>query len=131
MDYFATSINESPIIALKAGADLADAGGKAIALDADGKAVLAEAGAAAIGVALATSDETIPAGGGLDVQYKDIGLVRVGAAVNPGDSLAPGEGGALTKATGGAYIAIALQKASAPGELVQAIIERGTAAANA
>lgn len=128
MDYFAASINESPVLTLKAGTELTEVGGKAIAFDADGKAVLAGAGSAAIGVALMTNDEAIPAGGRVDVQYKDIGLVQVSAAVNPGDCLAPGEGGALAKAEGGTYLAIALQRASAPGAMVQAIIERGTAA---
>ncbi len=128
MDYFTTSICESPVIALRAGAEFTNAGGKAVAFDVDGKAVWAGADSAAIGIALPASDESIPAGGSVNVQYKDIGLVMAGTAVNPGDRLAPGEGGTLTKATSGAYIAIALQKASAPGELVQAIIERGTAA---
>jgi len=128
MDYFAASINESPVLVLKAGSELANVGGKAIGFDADGKAVLASADSIAIGVALLTNEESIPVDGDVYVQYKDIGLVETGGAVTPGDRLSPGEAGALTKAASGAYIAIALQQASAPGALVQAVIERGTAA---
>lgn len=130
MDYFAASINESPVLALKAGAALADVAGCAIAFDADGNAVLAGGDKAAIGIALPTNDEAIPKGGDVYVQYKDIGLVKAGAALVPGDRLAPDETGTLVKAASGAYIAIALQKASAPGALVQAIVERGALAAS-
>ncbi|MCI8414896.1 MAG: DUF2190 family protein [Ruminiclostridium sp.] len=129
MDYFAESINESPVLALKAGAALTEVGGCAVGFDADGEAVLASADTAAIGVALLTNDESIPAGGDVQVQYKDIGLVKAGGAFNIGDKLAPDANGALVKDTSGAYIAIALQAASAPGALVQAIVERGTVAA--
>lgn len=76
MDYFAASINESPILALKAGAALSDVGGKAIAFDADGKAVLAGTGSTAIGVALMTNDEAIPAGGSVDGRSRTSALPR-------------------------------------------------------
>lgn len=130
MDYFAASINESPVLALKAGAALADVAGCAVGFDADGKAVLASGDTAAIGVALLTNDVSIPAGGDVQVQYKDIGLVKAGGAFNVGDKLAPDTTGALVKAASGAYIAIALQAASTPGALAQAIVERGTVAAS-
>lgn len=129
MDYFAASINESPVLALKAGAALTNVAGCAVAFDANGCAVLAGGDKTAIGVALLTNDESIPAGGDVQVQHKDIGLVKAGGAFVPGDKLAPDTTGALVKATNGAYVAIALQKASAPGAFVQAIVERGSLAA--
>lgn len=129
MDYFAASINESPVLALKAGAALANAGGKAIAFDADGKAVLAGTGSTAIGVALMTNDEAIPAGGSVDVQIKDIGLAKAGGVFSPGDKLTADANGGLVKASTGAYIATALEKAAAPGVLARVIVERGVLAA--
>ncbi len=131
MAYFTTPVNESPLISRKAGAELNDVCGRAVKFDDNGNIVLAGAGDAALGIALTSSDDVIPVGGNVDVQIRAIGLVKAGAAIAPGDELAPDANGALIPATSGAYIAIALQKAAAAGEFVQALITRGSKTAGA
>ena len=44
MNYIAASINQSPVISMKAGADLADVRGKAVMFDETGGIILASAG---------------------------------------------------------------------------------------
>ncbi len=131
MAYFTSSVNESPVISAKAGAALNGVRGRAVKFDEDGSVVLAGAGDTALGIALLSSDEAIPAGGNADIQVRAIGLVKAGAAIAPGDELAPGADGALVPAASGAYIAVALQKATAAGEFVQALITRGSKTAGA
>jgi len=131
MTYFMTSVNESPLISRKAGAELNDVRGRAVKFDDNGSIVLAGAGDAALGIAILSSDEAIPVGGNVDIQVRAIGLVKAGAAIAPGDELASDAAGALVPATSGAYIAISLQKAAAAGEFVQALITRGSKTAGA
>lgn len=120
MTYLATSINESPVIVDKAGADIADVRGKAVKY-ADGKIVLAGAGEAAIGVGIMTNDEAIKAGADVDIQIKDIGLVCAGAAFAKGTELASDKDGKFVAAASGNYVvAIALDEAVAAGNYIKA-----------
>ncbi len=131
MAYFTTPVNESPLISKKAGAELTDVRGRAVKFDDNGNIVLAGAGDAALGIALTSSDDVIPVGGNVDIQVRAIGLVKAGAAIAPGDELTPDANGTLVPATSGAYIAVALQEATAAGEFVQALITRGSKTAGA
>ncbi len=131
MAYFTTPVNESPLISAKAGAELNDVCGKAVKFDDNGSIVLASAGEAPLGIALSSSDDVIPVGGNVDIQIRAIGLVRAGAAIAPGNELAPDANGMLVPATSGAYIAVALQKAASAGEFIQALITRGSKTAGA
>lgn len=111
MNYLATSINESPTIVDKAGADIADVRGKAVKF-ADGAIVLAGKGEAAIGVGIMTNDENIKAGADVDVQIKDIGLVCAGGKITKGAELAVDANGKFVAAAEGDYVAaIALDAA--------------------
>ncbi len=130
MDYLATSINESPVISEKAGAELSSVRCKAVKYDTDGNVVIAGAGDAAFGIAIITNDETIQAGGDVNVQISAIGLVKAGAEIKKGDKLGPDANGALVPVTSGAYIATAIQEASAAGPFIQAVIERGSLNSN-
>ena len=123
MSYTATSINESPVIVDKAGADIADVRGKAVKFDTNGAIVLAGAGEAALGVGIMTNDTDLKAGADVHVQIKDIGLVCAGAAIKKGEALEVGTNGAFIKATSGKPVAIALQAATAAGEYIQAIVK--------
>ncbi len=125
MDIYTSSINESPVIYMEAGAALEDIRGKAIKYDENGKAVLAAAGDFAVGIAIISNDENVSVGDGITVQIRAIGLVKTGAAVKAGDALSPGEGGALVPAASGAFIAIAMGEAEA-GAFVQALITHGS-----
>ncbi len=125
MNYITSSVNESPVISGQAGAALTDVRGRALKFDDDGNLVLAGAGGSALGIAIISNDEDIPKGETVDVQIRAIGLVKAGAAIDPGDELAPDADGALVPAESGAFIATALQKATAAGAFIQAIISRG------
>lgn len=109
MNYFGTTINESPVIALQAGEELKEA--QFLAVTADGK--LATAGANAIGIITADCEDTVKTGDDITVQVKDIGVWKAGEAVSAGDELAVGEGGKAVKATAGTFItAIAIGAAT-------------------
>lgn len=126
MDYITYSVNENPIIAREAGADLGLVRGRAIAFDQAGKVTLAETGGIAIGVGVVSNLEPVLEGDDVFIQVAAIGLVKVGAAVQAGAFLAPATGGMLVPASAGdAYIAVALQAAAA-NSLVQAIVRMGT-----
>lgn len=115
MSYFGTTINESPVIVVKAGEVI---GSPAfLAVTADGK--VATAGKNAIGIVLPSCDDKAEVGADLDVQIKDIGTWTAGAAVAYGDELAVGDGGKAVKATEGAFIvAIALEEATKEGQRI-------------
>lgn len=122
MTYLATSINESPVIVDKAGAQIADVRGKAVKFDTNGNIVLAGAGEAAIGVGIMTNDVNIDAGADVHVQIKDIGLVRAGAAVKKGVKLQADANGALITHSSGQAVAIALEAAADAGVYIKAIV---------
>ncbi len=123
MTYLATSINESPVITEVANAAIEDVRGRAVKYS-SGKIVLCGAADPALGIGIMTNDETIAAGGKVDVQIKDIGLVYAGAAITKGASLAAGANGALVPAAdSAAVVAVALDAASAAGEFIRAIIK--------
>lgn len=115
-----TTINQSPTINLVAGADIAKAPGKAIAIT-NGEAVLATAGANAIGIAMLSEEETIKKGSDITVQIKDIGAWVAGAAVEVGDELTTDANGCAVKAvTGNFIIGVALTAAEDAGTIIRA-----------
>ena len=126
MTYLATSINESPVVAMKAGAAITDVRGKAVKFDASGNVILCVAGDAALGIGILTNDQDIAVGGDVTVQVKDMGLVLAGAAtIKAGDELASDANGKLIKATDGQnVIAIALEASSAADTFIKAMLVR-------
>jgi len=119
MDYVSAPINESPVMAVKAGTDLTDIRGKAVKYDENGNVMQAAAGDTAIGIATLSNEELIPAGNSVEVQLLARGFAKTGAAVKCGDFLSPDAEGALIPATSGPYVAVALQEATAAGEFVE------------
>ena len=119
MAYLATSINESPTIVEKAGADLADVRGKAVKY-ADGAVVLAGAGEAAIGVGILTNDTDIKAGADVDIQIKDIGHVLAGGKISKGAELSADASGKFVTAGTGYVLAIALEDAAEADTYIRA-----------
>lgn len=111
MVYLATSINESPVIVDKAGAEINDVRGKAVKFDENGGLVLAKAGEVPVGIGIMTNDPLIPANGDVHVQVKDIGLVRTGAELKKGAELGVDANGCFIPATSGVIAAIALEAA--------------------
>lgn len=130
MDYITYSVNENPVIAREAGEDLGLVRGRAIAFDTNGKVTLADPSSVAIGVGIVSNLEPVLEGDDVFIQVAAIGLVKVSAAVQAGAFLAPAADGTLIPAaSGGAYIAVALQAAAA-NSLVQAMIRMGIAPTN-
>ncbi len=125
MDIYTSSINESPVISMEAGAALEDIRGKAIKFDENGKAVLAAAGDFAVGIAILSNDKNVPEGDNITVQVRAIGLVKTGAEIKAGDALAPDANGALVPASSGAFMAVAMGEAEA-GAFAQALITHGS-----
>lgn len=123
MNYLATSINESPVIVGQAAEAITDVRGRAVKFNASGAIVLAGAGDTPLGIGIMTNGDqgAIPAGGDIDIQYKDIGLVYAGAAITAGANLSVGANGVFVPATTGTVVAIALQAAAGAGQYIIAI----------
>lgn len=124
MAFLATSINQSPVIATTAGATIEDVRGKAVKFS-DGNVILCStAGEAVLGIGIMTNDEKSETGDQVDVQIKDIGLVKAGASVAKGDELAVDATGCFQKATASQFVfAIALE-AGEKDEYIPAMIVR-------
>lgn len=119
-----TAINSSPVVVFEAGAEIADARAKALAI-ANGKAVLPTAGGEVMGISTMETDEKVAAGDDIDVQIKDIGKWEVGEAIAVGDLLATDAQGVAMKATSGQFIVgVAITAATGAGSLVQVQITK-------
>lgn len=128
--YIGTSINESPVIAGIAAEAITAGSMLAVTMGADGVKKVAAAGAAAVGLLIAETDDAIAAGDTVTIQVKDIGMWKVGAAVAAGDLLAADANGKAVKATAGKFIlAQALEAATAADQVIRVqIIKAGYAA---
>lgn len=129
MNYHGTGINDSPTIVAKAADAITDGAFLAATLTENGAAV-SKAGETPIGIMIPET-ENVAAGDDVHIQVKDMGLAKVGAAVNAGDPLAAGENGKLVKAEDGAFIlAFALETATAADQVISVqICKAGFAAA--
>lgn len=127
--YIGTSINESPVIAGIAAADIADGAMLAVSMDAEGIKTVATAGGIAAGLLIAETDDKIAKGDTVTVQIKDIGLWKAGAAVAAGDLLTPDAAGKATKAASGNFVlAQAMEAATAADQVIHVqIIKAGYA----
>lgn len=124
MIYLATSINESPVIAQQAGAAIADVRGKGVKFSSGDVVLCSTAGEAVLGVGIMTNDENIAVGGPVDIQIKDIGLVRAGGTIAKGDELAVDATGCFRKATDGQDVFAIALGAGAKDEYISAMIVR-------
>lgn len=119
-----TAVNPSPVVVFPAGAEIADARAKALAIK-DGKAVLPTAGANVLGISGMETDEAVLVNEDIDIQIKDIGKWEAAEAIAIGDELATDATGKAVKATSGAFIVgVALTAATAAGTLVQVQITK-------
>ena len=121
MAYFGASINEQPVLAEVAGAEIVAGSGKAVKYDTEGNVVLAGAGEAICGILLMQTDEKVAAGDIVTVQFKDIGYVAAAGDFVKGDALSVDANGAFVKAADGKAVARALEAGSA-GTFVRAHI---------
>lgn len=117
--YIGTSINNSATIVAKANADIA-AGEFLAAKFTSGKIVVCgTAGENSLGLIIPGQDG-IKAGEDVNIQIKDIGLWKTGAAVSAGAELTTNASGKAITATAGAFIlAIALEDAAAENTVIK------------
>ena len=114
-----TGINTSATIDLLAASALTAPKGIALALSSSGVA-LPSAGGDVVGIAIISNPDSVPAGGRVDIQVKDIGLWTAGGTFDAGDLLATDAAGkAVEAAAGKRIVARALEGAAAAGDLVK------------
>ena len=114
--YMTAQINESPTITEKAGAEIkSDARGLFMKYDENGNVIPAStAGEKVIGVSIITNSDAIAKGQDVDIQVKEIGLARAGAAIKKGDEVTAGADGKAAVAEGGNFVVgTALEEAEA------------------
>ena len=118
--FISTGINDSPVISGKATAAINNGAFLAVKFGGNGGIVLAGAGENALGLLIATTPEKVAAGEDVTVQIKDIGLWKTGGAVAAGAELTPDANGAAVTAAAGKYVtAIALESATAAGQVIK------------
>lgn len=114
-----TGINSSATVDFLAGAKLTEPKGIGLALGTSG-VTLPTAGGDIVGIAIISNPDVVETGERVDVQVKDIGLMKAGGAFNAGALLAvDATGKAVTAASGKTIVARALETASAAGDLVK------------
>lgn len=130
MEYFGTTINDSPVIAgTLASAVEGQVAFKAVAFDENGALTIATDSTVPVGIATPDAGEDRKAGDEITVQVTAIGIAVAGGAIKRGDALAAGEGGKLVKATSGKFIlGFALTDATAGNSVTVQITKSGYAA---
>lgn len=130
MEYFGTTINESPVIAgALASAIEGQVAFRAVAFDENGALVIATEQAVPVGIATPDAGEDRKAGDEITVQVTAMGIAKAGEALKRGDALAAGADGKLVKAASGKFIlGFALTNAAADGSVTIQITKSGYAA---
>lgn len=126
MNYFGASVNQSPVIAERAGEAMKNGAFLAVKYDDDGSIILCnKAGETALGLLLPDTAEEISQGNELTVQIKDIGLARAGGVFKKGAPLTTDAQGKLVEAAGGSFIlGYALEQSFAEGQFVRVDITK-------
>lgn len=116
--YLSDQINTSATIIEKAGANIEDVRGLILKYDNNGDVVPASTeGEIAVGVGIITNSESINQGEDVDIQVKEIGLVKAGGTIAKGaEVMANTDGKAITATAGKFVIGTALEPA-ASGQL--------------
>ena len=105
MGYEGTTINSSPTIALRAGADITAGSGLTVKYDTNGDVVLCNAaGEIALGILLLQGDGGIKTGDSLTVQIACRGKAVAGGTFKAGAALAVNASGKLVEAAEGQFV---------------------------
>ena len=116
--YMTSQINNSPTISEKAGAVIADARGLLLKYNENGNVVPASvAGEKVIGVGIITNSENIASGEDVDIQIKDIGIVKAGGTIAKGAEIAADATGKAVTATAGQFVIGTALEAAVEGQL--------------
>ena len=118
--FISTGINDSPTIVGKAGIPMVNAALHAAKFNAQGEIVPAAAGDNAVGLFIASTPDNVAAGEDVTIQIKDVGLWVTGAAVLAGAEVAVNAAGqAITAAANAFIVGIALETATAAGQIIK------------
>jgi endonuclease YncB( thermonuclease family) len=118
--FISTGINDTPTIVGKAGIPLVNAALHAAKFNAQGEIVPAAAGDNAVGLFIASTPDNVAAGEDVTIQIKDVGLWVTGAAVLAGAEVAVNAAGqAITAAANAFIVGIALETATAAGQVIK------------
>lgn len=126
VNYNGTQINQSVTIVEKAGAEIADCRNRIVKYDDNGNVVLATAGTdIPVGIAIIEAGYNdisgveagkVASGDDVDIQIKDIGMVKAGAEITKGQEVTAGADGKAAVAASGNYVlGIALNSVGADG----------------
>lgn len=116
--YMTSQINSSPTISEKAGAEIADVRGLLLKYNETGDVIPAStAGEKVIGMGIITNAENIASGEDVDVQVKDIGIVKAGGTIAKGAEIATDATGKAVTATAGQFVIGTALEAATSGQL--------------
>lgn len=116
--YMTNQINNSPTISEKAGKAIGDVRGLCLKYDADGNVVPASTeGELVIGVGIITNNENIKIGEDVDIQVKEIGIVKAGGAIAKGAEVMTDATGKVVAATNGKFVIGTAMEAAVSGQL--------------
>lgn len=122
--YNGSIINDSATFSATAGAEIAGPF-IAVAFGTDGRVITATDTAVPLGLTVAETEEKTAAGEGVTVQVKDMSVWTAGGAFAAGDLLASDASGHAVKAASGKFaLAVALEAASAEGDVVKVQITK-------
>lgn len=126
MNYFGASISQTPTIAEQAGTPIINGEFLIVKYDDNGNVVLCDTeGELTAGVLLPETTKTVVVGEDVTVQIKDIGLVKVGAAMKKGQEVMTDNKGRAVPALAGKFIlGYAMQSAAAENEIISVQITK-------
>lgn len=123
--YNGSIINPSPTVIAPAGDAITSGPFSAVAFDESGAFITAKKNSVPVGILVAEEDEVIAAGDEITAQVKDISVWKVGAAVAAGALLTPDDEGLAVTATAGTFIlGVALEAATAKGQVIKVQITK-------
>lgn len=115
--YLTNQINSSPTISERAGSDIEDVKGLLLKYDNNGNVVPASvAGEMVLGMGIITNAEHITSGEDVDVQVKDIGLIKAGGTIKKGSEVMTDDKGKAITATDGKFVIGVALEAAADGQ---------------
>lgn len=131
MNYYGTTINDSPVIVGESAAALTDKSFHAVKFDSYGKIAICDTeGETALGL-LPAEEGNKAAGDDITVQIKDIGLMAASGTIAAGAEVMTDANGKAKTATAGKFIiGYALKAATTAGEVIPVQISKGMKPSN-
>ena len=125
MSYFGASLNQSSVLAEKAGEDITNGAFLVVKYNEEGKIIINDtAGGIPAGVLLPETPD-VKKDDDVTIQIKDIGYVKAGGTVKKGAEVTADNKGCIVSAASGDFIlGFALDSAEAEGEIIKIDIRK-------